>query len=124
MLHIIKIDMGTYWHWALESNYLYGGRPTLISNTRRNGNVQEEQWDQVVNGRPYKRIAIATKEPAHQIINRARSAIGTTRYRLLSYNCEHFIRDLITGAAESRQVQKAVLGIAALGVLLALSRKE
>ena len=124
MIHILKIDMGPYEHWALESNSFYRGKPTLISNTRRNGSVQEESWDQVVNGRPYKRIAVTTAESPQIIIARARSAVGKTEYRLMNYNCEHFIRHVLTGVIESKQVQEAVFVVAALSILFALSRKK
>ncbi len=123
MIRILKIDMGLYEHWALESESTYNGKPTLISNTQRNGHAQEEAWDKVVNGRPFKRISIKTNEPAQQIIDRARSSVGRVKYNFFSYNCEHFIRELLTGVAESKQLQKAAIGIAAIGLLYALIRK-
>lgn len=44
------------------------------------------------------------------------AALLEGRYALMSSNCEHFARDVVTGVRESRQVQGAVL----VGVLAAI----
>lgn len=106
MVNLLKIDMGVYEHLALISDRFYQGKPMLISNTYRNGTVAEEPWDTVVEGRSYKVLPIFSQEPEYQILSRARMAIGNVKYSLSSYNCEHFVSEVITGVAESRQMQK------------------
>lgn len=44
------------------------------------------------------------------------AALLEERYALLSANCEHFAREVVTGVRESRQVQ----GLAVVGLLAAL----
>lgn len=127
MVNIIKIDMGIYDHWALETNTLYEGKPTLISNTSRNKTVREESWGKVVGNRPYKRIVVKTNEPAYLVLSKARAAIGKIKYCLFSYNCEHFIREILTGTAESKQLQRAFWGISLIAmttVLYVASRRR
>jgi hypothetical protein len=49
-----------------------------------------------------------------ETVKRARSCVGTGKgdYNLVFHNCEHFARWCKSGATESRQVQKAVTGLA------------
>ena len=54
MLQVVIVYMGLYQHWALLSDRTRDGKPMLISNTRRNGTVKEESWDQVVGNRQFK----------------------------------------------------------------------
>ena len=97
----------------------------LISNTMRNGTVREEPWDQAVGNRTYKIYQVRTAASAKSLLAKARSSIGRVKYNLTQYNCEHFVRELITGKAISTQVQWAAIGALVLGVgyLLAQRRK-
>lgn len=57
-----------------------------------------------------------------KLVERALSKIGQP-YNLINYNCEHFVTEVTTGQAVSRQVQNAVgLGISIF--LLSLLIKE
>ncbi|WP_075185339.1 lecithin retinol acyltransferase family protein [Teredinibacter haidensis] len=115
MLKIIKVDMGVYRHWALVTDRFYNGKPMLISNSMRTGTVREEPWDEVVKGRKYQMFLVKAKSHKHSIFVRARQAIGKVRYSLLSYNCEHFIKHLITGKPTSHQVKVTMTGLALMG---------
>lgn len=105
MVYLVLVNMGFYWHWALESDAYRDGKPMLISNTMRNGTVKEETWDEVVGGRSFKRVPIETSMSRHAVVTRARSAIGRLRYNVVSYNCEHFVTDVLTGVKKSGQVR-------------------
>lgn len=123
MLQIVIVYMGVYEHWALVSDKFSDGKPMLISNSWRNGTVREESWDQVVGNKPYKVHKIQSTKPVEYILSRARSAISRVKYSLTHYNCEHFVREVITGTAKSDQVRKAI-GISglALGAYFLLSK--
>lgn len=127
MLKIVIVYMGKglYKHWALLSDRISGGKPMLISNTLRNGTVREESWDSVVGHRPYKILAVKTLLPAPVILAKARCYIGKARYDLLSYNCEHFVKEMVSGVAKSGQVRQALIitGMAAC-ILCLRSRKR
>ncbi|MBL1294165.1 MAG: lecithin retinol acyltransferase family protein [Thiotrichales bacterium] len=125
MLQIVIVYMGLYEHWALVSDKFSGGKPMLISNTWRNGTVQEESWDQVVGSKPFKLHQVRTTTQAGFVLARARSAIGRVKYNLLQYNCEHFVREVISGVAKSKQIKKvAIMGGITLGAIYLLSKKR
>ena len=54
-----------------------------------------------------------------EIINRVNTKIkNNTKYHLTKYNCEHFVNEILTGVAESKQIK---IGIAvAIGVLVGI----
>lgn len=62
-----------------------------LSSGLRSGPVEEVTFARFANGRP---VAIRCRGPMpygeSEIVRRARSRLGETRYRLLSNNCEHF----------------------------------
>ena len=59
------------------------------------------------------------------ILAKARSCINRVKYDLLQYNCEHFVRELITGIAKSTQAKQALaLGGLAIGGLYLASRNR
>ncbi|OZG70872.1 hypothetical protein BTA51_23840 [Hahella sp. CCB-MM4] len=126
MVGIVIVYMGLYQHWALVSDRQHSGKPMLISNTRRNGTVREEPWDTVVGNRPYKVFPAMTHEPVHTIVARARKAIGSVRYDLLDYNCEHFVKEVVTGVAKSSQssMLKVLAGLAAIGGIYIVTRNR
>lgn len=117
--------MGMYEHWALVSDNFSGGKPMLISNTWRNGTVREESWDQVVGNRHVELHNIQINTSPSLILSRARGCIDRVKYDLLQYNCEHFVREIITGVAKSSQVRK-VLAIGGLtaGALYLVSKNR
>jgi len=54
-----------------------------------------------------------------EIINRVNNKIkNNTKYHLTKYNCEHFVNEVLTGVAESKQIQ---IGVAvSIGILVGL----
>ena len=58
-----------------------------------------------------------------EIINRINKKVGT-EYSLLDYNCEHFVNEVLTGIAESKQIKTGIaLGIGVTLCLLAFGSK-
>ena len=51
-----------------------------------------------------------------ETIRRATARLGERRYNLLTYNCEHFARECVTGTASSSQVRK-LAQVVAVGVI-------
>jgi len=125
MLQVVIVYMGLYKHWALMSDRTRDGKPMLISNTWRNGTVREESWDQVVGNRKFEVHNIGTSTSPSLILANARSCINRVKYNLLQYNCEHFVRELVTGVAGSTQVKQAlIIGSLAIGGLYLASSKR
>ena len=125
MLQVVIVYMGLYKHWALMSDRTRDGKPMLISNTWRNGTVKEESWDQVVGNRKFEVHSIEISTAPSLILAKARSCINRVKYDLLQYNCEHFVRELITGIAKCTQVKQALaLGGLAIGGLYLASRNR
>lgn len=125
MLQVAIVHMGLYQHWALLSDRVRGGKPMLISNTWRNGTVKEESWDQVVGNRHFELRNIQINTSPSAILTRARSRIDRVKYDLLQYNCEHFVREIITGVAKSAQIKQALaIGGLTVGALYLISRNR
>lgn len=98
--------------------------------------VKRAPIDEFLKGKPAKRVrhegAVRADETA---VREAMARLGETGYDLFRNNCEHFAHACKTGAARSRQVERAVragllaaAGIAVVGGALvltaALSRKN
>lgn len=115
----VKIGRRGYNHYAIVSDRSAGGKPMLISLSRRTGTVAEESWDAVVQGRRVTPSALRSELPAPEIVARARAQCGRKRYRLLTANCEHFVREALGLPARSRQLETAA-GAGATSLLLAL----
>ena len=125
MLQVVIVYMGLYQHWALLSDRTKNGKPMLISNTRRNGTVKEESWDQVVGNRQFEVHNIQISTSPSLILARARGCIDRVKYDLLQYNCEHFVREIITGIAKSTQIKQFLaIGSLAAGAIYLMSKNR
>ena len=59
-----------------------------------------------------------------EIIDRINQRIGT-KYSLMDYNCEHFVNEILTGIAESKQIKTGIaLSIGVTLCLLAFNKKS
>lgn len=101
-------------HFGIVTDRYVDGWPTVISNTGMYGKVMEEsvaqfksQWDLKVEG--YWGVL-----PPLEVVARARAQLGS-KYSLLKWNCEHFVRYVHGLRAESPQ-----LGVAAVMVIFAV----
>jgi hypothetical protein len=78
-----------------------------LSRSIRRGPVAQVRLDEFANGQAVH--VECRSEPAldaHEIVARARSRLGESRYRLLTNNCEHFSEWSRFGVSRSRQVER------------------
>ncbi|CAI5682621.1 unnamed protein product [Oreochromis niloticus] len=115
---LIEISRDNYEHWAVYvgAGFVvhfvnHSGVSSGASVHAANGTVRKEKiWDVVgkdkwkINNsmdRQYK------PRPANVIVEDAKAMVGKElRYDLVEYNCEHFVKELWCGVAESPQVEK------------------
>uniref|UniRef100_A0A3P9DSZ0 LRAT domain-containing protein n=1 Tax=Maylandia zebra TaxID=106582 RepID=A0A3P9DSZ0_9CICH len=120
---LIEISRENYAHWAVYvgAGFVvhfvnHYGVSSGASVKAANSTVRKEKiWDVVgkdkwkINNsmdRQYK------PRPANDIVEDAKALVGKElRYDVVSFNCEHFVTKLRYGVAESRQVEKAALGV-------------
>lgn len=85
----VPIILG-YRHKGIVSDRWHNGRPMVISNSNRGGGVVEESWDSFCQGRAPAVEGYPGNLPCYQVLSRARLCVGKG-YRLLDWNCEHFV---------------------------------
>ena len=64
-----------------------------------------------------------SKEQRTQIVQTALAKLGLP-YSLINYNCEHFVSDVKTGKAKSRQLEKAAIFIGIILLIAFFARKN
>jgi len=93
--HGIYVGDGTVLHYA------------GLSRSFRRGPIEQVPLVEFANGRPVQ--IECRNEPgleAREIVARARSRLGESRYRLLSNNCEHYSEWSRFGVSRSKQVER------------------
>lgn len=93
--HGIYVGNGTVLHYA------------GLSRSFRRGPVEQVPLVEFAHGRPVQ-IECRSEQglEAREIVARARSRLGESRYRLLTNNCEHFSEWSRFGVSRSRQVER------------------
>lgn len=93
--HGVYVGAGTVVHYA------------AFAYRWRRGPVEEVSLSRFAHGRPvWVRSAGPDALPCEEIVRRARSRLGESRYRLLSNNCEHFSEWCVHGCHRSRQAER------------------
>lgn len=93
----------------------FNGYPYIISDSARVGHGAEEPWEVFSGGRAVYQIdTLKSALPSSVVVTRARSMCHR-KWNLLTWNCEHFVREALGIRVESPQLQFAVL--ACLGTL-------
>ena len=119
----VKINCLGYDHYAIVSDRMADQRPMLISLSYRTGTVAEEPWEEVVRGRKVSLSRLRSVLSPHEVIARARAAVGQRHYNLITSNCEHFVHDCLGLPARSRQIEGAAsAGLATLLLVLRFAR--
>ncbi|XP_039573164.1 phospholipase A and acyltransferase 1-like [Passer montanus] len=130
---LIEIDRPGYKHWAIYvgDGYVINvtpvdeGAPSLSVSTTsiftRKAKVKKQLLKEVVGNNKWrvnnKYDRSRTPFPVEEIIRRAELCIDReVPYNVLKSNCEHFVTMLRYGEGESRQVQNAAAGSAAVAV--------
>jgi hypothetical protein len=94
MHHGIHIGAGKVVHYA------------GLSRNWTSGPVEETTLTEFAHNRPvWVRPHLNPRFERHEIIERARSRLGESRYRILSNNCEHLCEWCVQGESRSWQVE-------------------
>ncbi|XP_041939511.1 phospholipase A and acyltransferase 3-like [Alosa sapidissima] len=140
---LIEIDRKTYRHWAL---FIGDGYVIHLTNDDDSSTsvaaigassasavaiVKKQKLKDVAAGHVWRVNNSLDKKwkakPSDAILKNAEQRVGEKiRYRLIKYNCEHFVTELRYGQPKSRQAQTAELvaaggsGVVLVGVLGAI----
>ena len=123
---IVRIHFGFYSHPGIVSDKKHDAMPMVISNSQRKRGVYEETWEEFCNGRPVDILDYPGSLAPAEVLQRARSKIGT-RWNLLTWNCEHFIRfahGLKPRSPQVRAYAGCAVAIAGLAVLFSKGRSK
>ncbi len=119
---IVSVPFGPFRHYGLVSDQYVSGSPYIFSCSSRSGQVAEEPAHIFAGGRDIKVHGNPSVLNPYQVIERARSLIGT-KYDLFKWNCEHFVRWAHNLKVESPQLKTTVTISSCLLGLFCLSRK-
>lgn len=108
---VVSTPKGPITHYGI-----YTGQGRVTHNSPRNKQVVEEPIESFSSGNSVRRHDIMSPLSREQICQNAKSMIGT-QYKLLSQNCEHFVRTVLGLKPESLQLQK--YSIATVGTTIA-----
>ena len=110
-------------HWGIVASEPFG-RTTIVSNRGLRDGVTEELWQDVAGDAEYRIVPLASEVPAHFIVERARSKIGT-RYDFWTWNCQDLVYWALGLKPQSpqRDAVKAMLAVAFLGVIAKVTAK-
>jgi hypothetical protein len=87
------VSSQTHWffrHRGIVSDRWHQGNPMIISNSARAGGVAEESWDEFAAGHEVSIDESPSVLNPWEVVARARSRVGS-KYRVLDWNCEHFV---------------------------------
>lgn len=110
-------------HWGIVASDAFG-RTTIISNRGLRGSVTEEPWQDVVADAEYRIVPLPSQLPAHLVIERARSRMGT-RYDFWKWNCQDLVYWALGFEPQSpqRNAVQAMLAVAFFGLIAKAAAK-
>lgn len=114
---VISVDMGLYDHIGIVTDQYVNGVPAVISNSLKNGGVSEESLADFTGGHLVSTVGYLGNLPVRQVLQRARSKIGT-KWDLLLWNCEHFVRWAHGLNPASPQVRRGFMLLAGIAALI------
>ena len=112
---ILSTGRPGYRHFGISTDCYINGLPTVISNTGKYGKVIEESLEQFQEQGDLKVEGYWGSLNHQDVLRRAREKLGS-RYFLLNWNCEHFVRFVHGLKPESPQV--ALVGVMVIGAIL------
>lgn len=104
----------------------YWNNEHIIAENQINAGVRYITLQQFLNEGTLDRVEYNNfSQPSQrQIINSINKKIGS-KYSLLSYNCEHFVNEILTGVSKSKQIENGIaVGIGVTLCLLAIGKKS
>ena len=117
---VVVSNFAGYQHWSIVSdrkcnknNYM------LISANRRSGTVSEESFEVVTQNSQTFKVSGFEGIKNNSLIGRARACVGKWKYSFIKANCEHFVFFILTGNANSEQVNNGLAG--GFGALLGVA---
>lgn len=121
---VISVGFGPYEHVGIVTDRTIGDTQTVISNSARKGGVFEESISLFSRGRKINLKGYIGDLDPYSVLSRARSKIGT-KYNVLKWNCEHFIRWVHGLKPESPQLKLTIViaMLALCGWLVIKARK-
>jgi len=105
---VVSVMIGLIEHFGIVSDRQIDGMLSIISNSRRTGQVAEEAANAFAAGKTIKVYGYPSTLMPATVIARARSQLGKP-YSLATWNCEHFIRWAHGSKVVSPQLQVAVI---------------
>ena len=126
---VIYVNRGLYQHYGIynhDRSVIHFSTDSGAEISTTNAYIRETTlWEFLKGGNLKVDYSIRPLYSPKQIVNRARSLIGScrTEYNLVFYNCEHFTHWCAAGELKSKQVNKGLavaggIGIAVLGSLV------
>ena len=111
---VIAIRYSMYKHFAIVSDThdsnSNSGLPNLISLSYRTRSIQDEPWETVVGDNKIEKSIIQGNYSEKQVLARARSYMDKNiKYKLFTFNCEHFVRYAHGLPIESIQIKSCLL---------------
>lgn len=118
----VQIWVGVIRHFGIISDRFDGGEPMVISSSLRSGEVAEESMRTFAQGRKVHPVGYLGDLPPHQVIARARSALGS-KWKLFTANCEHFVYWVHGQPLRSPQLAMAMSLVVLTGLTLIAKRR-
>ncbi|AXG71000.1 lecithin retinol acyltransferase [Kordia sp. SMS9] len=110
--HVLYVGFWDNQHLIAENQLGFGVRYITLNQFLSEGQIERIEYYNY------------NEQSQAKIINRINKKIGT-KYSLLDYNCEHFVNEILTGIAESKQIKTGIiLGIGVTLCLLAFGSKS
>lgn len=107
-----------YWHLGIVTDKWEGGEQVVISCSGARSMVVEERMSHFSQGLPTELRAMPSALPVPLVLKRAREKLGQS-YRLLDWNCEHFVCYAFDVPQKSPQLALAVAAIISLMLIRA-----
>ena len=110
--HVLYAGFWDNQHLIAENQLGYGVRYITLNQFLSEGKIERTEYYDY------------NEHSQGEIINRINQKVGTP-YSLLTYNCEHFANEILTGIAESKQIKTGIaLGIGVTLCLLAFGNNS
>ncbi|MBI5091934.1 MAG: lecithin retinol acyltransferase family protein [Candidatus Hydrogenedentes bacterium] len=112
----IRVKRRGFWHHGIDCGdgtvIHYTGEPKNLTNAA----VARTPMAQFAKGGVVRTVKSACAHDPEEILRRASSRIGETRYGVVRNNCEHFAHWCRTGLPSSKQVRRALAGAGTVAV--------
>ncbi|MCK9345048.1 MAG: lecithin retinol acyltransferase family protein [Candidatus Pacebacteria bacterium] len=115
---VLSTSRFLYRHLGILTGRFINGFPTVISNSGDGGMVIEESLSQFQGTGDLQVVGYLGTLPQDVVLARAQAKLGS-KYSLLTWNCEHFVRHAHGLKQESPQV---VAAVSLFALLLVVSR--